>query len=158
VQTLEISRQHRLYCHPGVLVLAAAWARTGLTQTQTQQRLRAVHAHDGDAHGMRSLLLVQGLIKMRAACKLAAEVLNYAGTLVQPGVTTDEIDRAVHDMAVARGAYPSPLNYGKFPKSVCTSVNEVMCHGIPDSRWALCSACALRAEHCSAMSAAHPVK
>lgn len=76
----------------------------------------------------------EGLVKMRAACKLAAEVLNYAGTLVRPGVTTEEIDRAVHDMTVARGAYPSPLNYGKFPKSVCTSVNEVMCHGIPDGR------------------------
>jgi hypothetical protein len=81
-------------------------------------------------------LLMQGLVKMRAACKLAAEVLNFAGTLVKPGVTTEEIDRAVHDMTVSRGAYPSPLNYGKFPKSVCTSVNEVMCHGIPDGRCA----------------------
>jgi methionyl aminopeptidase len=97
---------------------------------------------------MWSLLLVQGLVKMRAACKLAAEVLNYAGTLVQPGVTTDEIDRAVHDMAVSRGAYPSPLNYGKFPKSVCTSVNEVMCHGIPDSRWARCRARVLLFREC----------
>eukprot|EP00882_Tetradesmus_deserticola_P001967 GHRQ01002107.1.p1 GENE.GHRQ01002107.1~~GHRQ01002107.1.p1 ORF type:complete len:341 (+),score=96.59 GHRQ01002107.1:283-1305(+) len=76
----------------------------------------------------------EGLVKMRAACKLAAEVLSYAGTLALPGVSTDEIDRAVHEMIVHRGAYPSPLNYGKFPKSVCTSVNEVMCHGIPDSR------------------------
>lgn len=82
------------------------------------------------------LLCWQGLVKMRAACKLAAEVLNYAGTLVRPGVTTEEIDRLVHDMIVSRGAYPSPLNYGKFPKSVCTSVNECMCHGIPDGRWA----------------------
>jgi methionyl aminopeptidase len=77
---------------------------------------------------------MQGLKKMRAACKLAAEVLEYAGTLVQPGVTTDAIDQAVHDMCVSRGAYPSPLNYGKFPKSVCTSVNECVCHGIPDDR------------------------
>lgn len=75
-----------------------------------------------------------GLVKMRAACKLAAEVLNHAGTLVKPGVTTDEIDKAVHKMIIDAGAYPSPLNYGKFPKSVCTSVNEVICHGIPDSR------------------------
>jgi methionyl aminopeptidase len=70
---------------------------------------------------------------MRAAGKLAAEVLNYAGTLVRPGVTTDEIDVAVHAMIVAAGAYPSPLNYGGFPKSVCTSLNECICHGIPDS-------------------------
>ena len=60
---------------------------------------------------------------------------------VQPSVTTDEIDRAVHQMIVDAGAYPSPLGYGGFPKSVCTSVNECTCHGIPDSRelqvWAL---------------------
>lgn len=78
--------------------------------------------------------VLQGVERMRASCKLAAQVLQHAGTLVKPGVTTDEIDQAVHDMIVAAGAYPSPLNYGKFPKSVCTSVNEVMCHGIPDSR------------------------
>lgn len=77
---------------------------------------------------------MQGLQKMRASCKLAAQVLNHAGSLVKPGVTTEQIDAAVHEMIIAAGAYPSPLNYGKFPKSVCTSVNEVMCHGIPDSR------------------------
>eukprot|EP00878_Enallax_costatus_P022614 GHUV01024007.1.p1 GENE.GHUV01024007.1~~GHUV01024007.1.p1 ORF type:complete len:291 (+),score=70.52 GHUV01024007.1:617-1489(+) len=76
----------------------------------------------------------EGLKKMRAACKLAAEVLAQAGSLVKPGVTTEEIDIAVHEMTIAAGAYPSPRNYGKFPKSVCTSVNEVMCHGIPDGR------------------------
>ncbi|KAK3122964.1 hypothetical protein QOZ80_8AG0621180 [Eleusine coracana subsp. coracana] len=71
---------------------------------------------------------------MRAACELAARVLRYAGTLVKPSVTTDEIDRAVHQMTIDAGAYPSPLGYGGFPKSVCTSVNECNCHGIPDSR------------------------
>jgi methionyl aminopeptidase len=71
---------------------------------------------------------------MRASCQLAAQVLQHAGTLVKPGVTTDEIDRAVHKMIIDNGAYPSPLRYGKFPKSVCTSVNECVCHGIPDSR------------------------
>ena len=76
----------------------------------------------------------EGLKKMRAACKLAAEVLNYAGSLVRAGVTTDIIDKAVHKMIIEAGAYPSPLNYGGFPKSVCTSVNECICHGIPDSR------------------------
>lgn len=53
---------------------------------------------------------------------------------MQPSVTTNEIDKAVHDMIIEAGAYPSPLGYGGFPKSVCTSVNECMCHGIPDSR------------------------
>ncbi|CAN7035544.1 hypothetical protein IGI04_032447 [Brassica rapa subsp. trilocularis] len=76
----------------------------------------------------------EGIVKMRAACELAARVLNFAGTLVKPSVTTNEIDKAVHDMIVEAGAYPSPLGYGGFPKSVCTSVNECMCHGIPDSR------------------------
>jgi hypothetical protein len=54
--------------------------------------------------------------------------------LLQPFVTTDEIDKAVHQMVIEFGAYPSPLGYGGFPKSVCTSVNECMFHGIPDSR------------------------
>lgn len=71
---------------------------------------------------------------MRASGRLAAQVLEYAGTLVRPGITTDEIDKAVHKMIIDAGAYPSPLNYGKFPKSVCTSVNECVCHGIPDMR------------------------
>ncbi|KAI4381430.1 hypothetical protein MLD38_007500 [Melastoma candidum] len=76
----------------------------------------------------------EGIERMRAASELAARVLNYAGTLVRPSVTTDEIDKAVHQMIIDAGAYPSPLGYGGFPKSVCTSVNECMCHGIPDSR------------------------
>lgn len=71
---------------------------------------------------------------MRASCKLAAQVLEYGASLAKAGVTTDEIDKAVHKMIVDNGAYPSPLNYGKFPKSVCTSINECLCHGIPDSR------------------------
>ncbi|KAF8779896.1 hypothetical protein HU200_002165 [Digitaria exilis] len=62
------------------------------------------------------------------------EVLKFAGTLVKPGITTDEIDKAVHQMIIDNGAYPSPLGYCGYPKSVCTSVNECICHGIPDSR------------------------
>ncbi|XP_025821864.1 methionine aminopeptidase 1B, chloroplastic-like isoform X6 [Panicum hallii] len=76
----------------------------------------------------------ESIMRMLDACELAARVLQYAGTLVKPAVTTDEIDRAVHQMIVDAGAYPSPLGYGGFPKSVCTSVNECTCHGIPDSR------------------------
>ncbi|XP_074583188.1 methionine aminopeptidase 1B, chloroplastic-like [Curcuma longa] len=76
----------------------------------------------------------EGISRMMAACKLAARVLDYAGTMVRPSVTTNEIDKAVHKMIIDAGAYPSPLGYGGFPKSVCTSVNECMCHGIPDSR------------------------
>jgi methionyl aminopeptidase len=72
--------------------------------------------------------------RMRHAGAMAAEVLRLAGEMVRPGITTDEIDVYVHDLCVERGAYPSPLNYHGYPKSVCTSVNEVICHGIPDSR------------------------
>ncbi|KAE8100761.1 hypothetical protein FH972_018624 [Carpinus fangiana] len=76
----------------------------------------------------------EGIACMRAACELAARVLDNAGKLIRPSVTTNEIDKAVHQMIIDAGAYPSPLGYGGFPKSVCTSVNECMCHGIPDSR------------------------
>jgi len=72
--------------------------------------------------------------RMRHAGVAAAEVLRLAGERVAPGVTTDEIDVYVHELCIERGAYPSPLNYNGYPKSVCTSVNEIICHGIPDSR------------------------
>ena len=72
--------------------------------------------------------------RMRVTGKLAAEILRLAGEKVQPGVTTEEIDAYVHQLYIERDSYPSPLNYNGYPKSVCTSVNEVICHGIPDSR------------------------
>ncbi|MDQ1680588.1 MAG: methionyl aminopeptidase [Frankiaceae bacterium] len=71
--------------------------------------------------------------RMRRAGRIAADVLAEAGAAVRPGVTTDEIDALVHASCVRRGVYPSPLGYRGFPKSVCTSLNEVICHGIPDS-------------------------
>lgn len=74
------------------------------------------------------------IARMREAGSLAAEILRLAGEQVRPGITTDEIDIFVHDLTIGRGAYPSPLNYHGYPKSVCTSVNDVICHGIPDSR------------------------
>jgi methionyl aminopeptidase len=72
--------------------------------------------------------------RMCIAGRVAAEVLRLAGEMVRPGITTDAIDVYVHDLCIERNAYPSPLNYNHFPKSVCTSVNEIICHGIPDSR------------------------
>ena len=71
--------------------------------------------------------------RMRVAGRLAARALEEVGRHVAPGVTTDELDRIGHDFLVAHGAYPSTLGYRGFPKSLCTSVNEVVCHGIPDS-------------------------
>jgi methionyl aminopeptidase len=72
--------------------------------------------------------------RIRRTGRAAAEVLYKTAASVAPGVTTDELDVIAHDLIVAAGAYPSPLNYNGFPKAICTSVNEVICHGIPDSR------------------------
>ena len=80
------------------------------------------------------ILLGADLVAMRAACRVAAEVLVEAGRAVAPGVTTAELDEVAHQAYVSRGAYPSTLGYRGFTRSVCTSVNEVACHGIPDSR------------------------
>jgi len=71
--------------------------------------------------------------KMRVAGRIAAQALQYGGKHVEPGVTTDEIDRVVHEFLIEHDAYPSTLGYRGFPKSCCTSLNEVICHGIPDS-------------------------
>jgi methionyl aminopeptidase len=68
---------------------------------------------------------------MRAACDMAAETLLYVGEVIRAGMTTEEINTIVHDDTIRRGGFPAPLNYKGFPKSVCTSVNEVVCHGIP---------------------------
>jgi methionyl aminopeptidase len=72
--------------------------------------------------------------KMRIAGKLAAQARELVGAAVVPGVTTDELDRIGHEFLCDHGAYPSTLGYRGFPKSLCSSVNEVVCHGIPDSR------------------------
>ncbi|HEY6534092.1 MAG TPA: M24 family metallopeptidase, partial [Acidimicrobiales bacterium] len=72
--------------------------------------------------------------RLRRACRDAAEVLDLGGAAVAAGVTTDEIDAIVHQAYIDRGGYPSTLNYRGYPKSLCTSVNEVICHGIPDDR------------------------
>ncbi len=72
--------------------------------------------------------------RMRKVCRGAAEVLEEVGRAVRPGVTTDELDALCHAAYLARGGYPSTLGYHGFPKSMCTSVNEVIVHGIPDSR------------------------
>jgi methionyl aminopeptidase len=69
---------------------------------------------------------------MRKVCRLAAETLLLVGEKLRVGMTTDEIDRIVHADTLRQGARPAPLNYKGFPKSVCTSVNDIVCHGIPD--------------------------
>ena len=72
--------------------------------------------------------------RIRVACRLAAQARDLVGEHVAPGVTTDDLDRVGHEFLCDHGAYPSTLGYKGFPKSLCTSVNEVVCHGIPDAR------------------------
>jgi methionyl aminopeptidase len=74
------------------------------------------------------------IASMRVAGAIAADALVEVGRHVAPGITTDELDRIGHEFVISRGAYPSTLGYKGFPKSLCTSVNEAICHGIPDSR------------------------
>jgi methionyl aminopeptidase len=72
--------------------------------------------------------------RMRIAGRIAAQAMHAAAAIIDPGVTTDDLDRVVHEFLIDHGAYPSTLGYRGFPKSCCTSVNEVICHGIPDAR------------------------
>ena len=74
------------------------------------------------------------IARMRVAGRIAGQALAQVGRHVAPGVTTDELDRVGHEFLCDHGAYPSTLGYKRFPKSLCTSVNEVVCHGIPDAR------------------------
>ncbi|KAI4468543.1 methionine aminopeptidase [Holotrichia oblita] len=74
------------------------------------------------------------IASMRDSCKLAAKLLQKLGDFIQIGTTTDEVDYYAHNLIINNNAYPSPLNYKRFPKSICTSVNNVACHGIPDDR------------------------
>lgn len=78
------------------------------------------------------VLSAEEIKKMKIVCKLGREVLDAAAAEVRPGVTTEYLDSIIYKESIKRKAYPSPFNYYNYPKSVCTSVNEVICHGIPD--------------------------
>ena len=71
---------------------------------------------------------------IREACKLNTAVLDEVAKYIRKGITTEEIDRIVYDFTVAHGGIPAPLNFCGFPKSVCTSINDVVCHGIPSEK------------------------
>jgi methionyl aminopeptidase len=98
------------------------WAGTGVVERWNEPAVKSADVID----------------RMRRTARDAADVLVAVGRHVGPGVTTDELDRICHDETVRRGGYPSPLDYAgpvmPFPKSICTSINEVICHGIPDDR------------------------
>ncbi len=122
-------------CHraPGETV------RRGTTSARRQVPAgieRPDYAADGRPRRTREPLVKDPatIEKMRRAGRVARAVLEAAGAAVAPGVTTDHLDAVAHETCLRLGAYPSPLNYRGFPKSICTSVNEVICHGIPDDR------------------------
>ncbi|KAJ1568387.1 Methionine aminopeptidase 1D, chloroplastic/mitochondrial, partial [Nowakowskiella sp. JEL0078] len=110
---------------------------TNFNSVDVRSIKRPEYADGGQPHLSDEILLMMNLKKqngVRSAGRLAAEILQYAGSLAVPGVTTLEIDAKVHAEITRRNAYPSPLNYFGFPKSICTSINNVLCHGIPDTR------------------------
>ena len=91
---------------------------------------------DGNADARRiTIHTEQDFAGVRAAGRLAAETLDRITKYVQPGVTTTKLDQVCHDFIAAHGAIPAPLNYRGFPKSICTSINHVVCHGIPGDRY-----------------------
>lgn len=90
---------------------------------------------DGEADARRIVIYSpEDFAGMRAAGKLAAETLDMIAPHVVPGVTTDALDKLCHDFILAHNAVPAPLNYRGYPKSICTSINHVVCHGIPGPR------------------------
>lgn len=93
-------------------------------------------ANDGQPSGraLPPLTDPDAIARLRASCAAARRVLERVGAAAAVGVTTDELDAMSHDAYIAEGGYPSPLGYRGFPKSICTSVNEVVAHGIPDDR------------------------
>jgi methionyl aminopeptidase len=99
--------------------------------------VRPDYALTGKPQGGRQKTVIKSpdqIARMRSACRAARRVLEIAKAAVRPGITTDAIDAIVHQAYIDLGGYPSTLNYHGYPKSLCTSVNEVICHGIPDSR------------------------
>jgi methionyl aminopeptidase len=76
----------------------------------------------------------EDFIKMRQAGKIAAEVLDYIANFVEPGITTEHLDKLCYDFMMEKKVIPAPLNYKGYPKSICTSINHVVCHGIPSDR------------------------
>lgn len=105
-------------------IICPDWAADGLPKIE----------QSSDLQNRVEIKTPEQIEKMRETCRVAREVLDAAARAIRPGVTTDEIDDIVHKATIAAGGYPSPLNYYFFPKSCCTSVNEIICHGIPDSR------------------------
>ncbi|EZG46956.1 methionine aminopeptidase [Gregarina niphandrodes] len=99
------------------------YVETGESRLEERSRAYPIHVY-----------CEEELTRMRASCRIAREALDLAHSMCKTGITPVEIDDAVHHFIVEHHGYPSPLNYYNFPKSCCISVNEIVCHGIPDLR------------------------
>ena len=102
--------------------------------TQNQARILETDDDDDIHSGAVRLHRPEDFVGMRAAGRLAAETLDFITPYVEPGVTTGKLDELCHNYIVERSAVPAPLGYRGFPKSICTSVNHVVCHGIPGDK------------------------
>ena len=107
--------------------------REGEEAVREQSRNESAARADAERRSIK-LHGPEAFAAMRVAGKLAAETLDFITPHVKPGVTTGELDRLCHDFIVDHGAIPAPLNYKGFPKSICTSINHVVCHGIPGDK------------------------
>ena len=93
---------------------------------------RAGHSQPGKTGSGILIKTEEQITGIRAACRMTSELLDMVAGRIKAGITTNDIDSWVHEETIARGGVPAPLNYRGFPKSVCTTLNEEICHGIPD--------------------------
>ena len=123
---MKIGRNDLCPCGSGLKYKKCCMGKTNSTNVDLREKYLRSHnirfKEERDIEGIRE------------AGRLVVETLNLSEKCIRPGVTTDEINTVVHDFTVSHGAKPAPLNYKGFPKSVCVSVNEVICHGIPGAR------------------------
>lgn len=126
----KISRNEKCWCGSGKKYKACH-------ERQDEEKLSGFVA-DGYIMPDRSLILTPEQIQgVRESAKLSVQIMNEVDKFVKEGVTTEEINQLVHKLTTDAGAIPAPLNYEGFPKSVCTSINDVICHGIPDKNTVL---------------------
>lgn len=124
---MKLGRNDPCWCGSGV-----KYKRCHLPADREGER-RGGHVEAGAGSGIR-IKTPEQIAGIRRACRLTREILDLVASRIREGVTTEEIDRWVHQATVEAGARPAPLGYKGFPKSVCTSINEVVCHGIPGPR------------------------
>ena len=123
---MKLSRNDLCWCGSGL-----KYKKCHYTQDSTLQTLRLKGYPIPSRKLLKSKKDLEGIKK---SCKLTSSILDELNSLIKPGVTTNELDKWVYDTTLKHNAIPAPLNYKGFPKSICTSINEVVCHGIPEDR------------------------